>query len=261
MNPRLAFVTHKMKRFVALIAFAFVATLFAPNLLLAQEVACNATLSALPATTELKGLHLGMTMEQVKAQLPQITFAPTDALGSSKTTINPKFDPRTESATFQDVRTVSLDFLDGRLVSLWIGYDNNFKWTTVDQFVSGISTALKLPKTWAPWKSRGKELTCTDFQLTVSLIAESPSFRILDRASEEILTARRIAREEEESAAEAAAEEAETEAEEIVGDSKTKTYYLPNCQPPAEINEKNRVVFKTPAEADKAGYKPAKGCS
>ena len=160
---------------------------------------CHTQRSSRP--TELKGLHLGMTMEQVKAQIPQITFGRTDALGSSKTTINPEFDPRTESATFQDVRTVSLDFLDGRLVSLWIGYDRNFKWTTVDQFVKGISTALKLPTTWAPWKSRGKQLTCADFQLTVSLIAESPSFRVLDRASEETWAARRIAREEEESAA------------------------------------------------------------
>lgn len=253
------FATDKMKR-LPLIAIVFVASLFNPDLLLAQEVACNATLSALPAATELKGLHLGMTMEQVKAQLPQITFGPTDALGSLKTTINPKFDPRTESGTFQDVRTVSLDFLDGRLVSIWIGYDRNFKWTSVDQFVKGISTALKLPTTWAPWKSRGKQLTCADFQLTVSLIAESPSFRVLDRASEEIWAARRIARDEEESAA-AAAEEAETEAEEIIGDSKSKTYYLPTCQPTVEISEENRVLFKTTAEADKAGYKPAKGCS
>ena len=249
-----------MKRFLPLIIIAFF-SLLVPDPLLAQEVSCNATLSALPAVAELKGLHLGMTMQQVKAQLPQITFGRTDVLGSSKTTINPKFDPRTESATFQDVRTISLDFLDGRLVSLWIGYDRNFKWTTVDQFVNGISTALKLPNTWATWKSRGRELTCTDFQLTVSSIAESPSFRVIDRAAEETLVARRIAREEEESAAAAATEEAETEAEEVIGDSKSKTYYPPTCQPRIEISEKNRVVFKTTAEADKAGYKPAKGCS
>ena len=186
-----------MKRFVSVISVAFVVAVFTPFALFAQDTSCKATISSLPAAAELKGLRLGMTMEQVKAQVPQITFGPTDELGSSKTTINPKFDPRTEAGVFQDVRSVSLDFLDERLVSLWIGYDSNFKWTTVDEFVNGISTSLQLPKTWSTWKVRGKELTCSDFQLTVTLVAQSPSFRVLDRASEETLTARRIAKEEE----------------------------------------------------------------
>jgi len=252
-----------MKRFVSVISIAFVVAIFTP-FAVAQDTSCKATISSLPAAVELKGLRLGMTMEQVKAQVPQITFGPTDELGSSKTTINPKFDPRTEGGVFQDVRSVSLDFLDERLVSLWFGYDSNFKWKTVDEFVNGISTSLQVPKTWSPWKVRGKELTCSDFQLTVIHVAQSPSFRVLDRASEETLSARRIAKEEEaEAAAAAAAAEPETESEveEILGDSKSKAYYLPTCQTSAEIMEKNRVVFKTVAEAEKAGYKRAKGCS
>jgi len=253
-----------MKRFVSVISVAFLVAVFTPLALFAQDSSCKATIGSLPAAAELKGLRLGMTMEQVKAQVPQITFGPTDELGSSKTTINPKFDPRTEAGVFQDVRSVSLDFLDERLVSLWIGYDSNFKWTTVDEFVNGISTSLQLPKTWSTWKVRGKELTCSDFQLTVTLVAQSPSFRVLDRAPEETLTARRIAKEEEmEAAAAAAAADppTESEVEEIIGDSKSKSYYLPTCQTAVEITEKNRVVFKTVAEAEKAGYKRAKGCS
>ena len=253
-----------MKDFVSVISLAFFVAVFTPFDLFAQDTSCKATIRSLPAAAELKGLRLGRTMEQVKAQVPQITFGPTDELGSSKTTINPKFDPRTEAGVFQDVRSVSLDFLDGRLVSLWFGYDSNFKWATVDEFVNGISTSLQLPKTWSTWKVRGKELTCSDFQLTVTLVAQSPSFRVLDRASEETLNARRIAKEEEaEAAAAAAAAEPPTESEdeEIIGDSKSKAYYLPTCQTGVEITEKNRVVFKTVIEAEKAGYKRAKGCS
>jgi hypothetical protein len=253
-----------MKRLVSLISVAFFFVVFTPFASFAQNTSCKATISSLPEAPELKRLRLGMTMEQVKAQVPQITFGPTDEMGSSKTTINPKFDPRTEAGTFQDVRSVSLDFLDERLVSLWFGYDSNFKWKTVDEFVNGISTSLQLPKNWSTWKVRGKELSCSDFQLTVTLVAQSPSFRVLDRASEETLNARRIAKEEEaEAAAAAAAAEPETESdvEEIIGDSKSKTYYLPACQTGLEISAKTRVIFKTVAEAEKAGYKRAKGCS
>ena len=215
------------------------------------------SLSALPAAAELKGLRLGMTMEQVKAHVPLIVFGPTDDLGNSKTTINPNFDPRIEKSNFQDTRTISLDFLDGRLVSLWIGYDRNFKWLTVDDFVTGVSQSLGLPSAWSPWKFRGKEITCMDFQLTVSLIAQSPSFRMVDRAAEEVLTARRVAKEEQESAA----AEAEMESEEIPADSQNKTYYPPGCNPQVEIGEKDRISFKTIEEAHKAGYKSARGCS
>lgn len=228
----------------------------------AQQTPCKMSLSALPAAAELKGFRLGMTMEEVKAHVPFITFAPTDDLGNSKTTINPNFDPRTERSNFQGIRTISLEFLDGRLVSLWIGYDSNFKWLTVDDFVTGVSKSLGLPSAWTPWKLRGKEMTCADFQLTVSLIAQSPSFRLVDRAAEEVLNARRVAKEEQESAAaEAAAAEAEMESEEILADSHSKTYYPPGCSPQVEISDKDRVSFKTVEEARKAGYKASPGCS
>lgn len=256
---------EKLRRIVLILAATgFVIACILPATSVAQEATCKVTLSALPAATELKGFHLGMTTEQVKTHVPHIIFGPTDELGVSKTTINPNFDPRTEKSTYQDVRSVSLDFLDGRLVSLWIGYEGNFKWTTVDDFVNGISQSLTLPNAWSTWKLRGKQMTCADFQLTVSLVAQSPSFRIVDRAAEEILTARRVAKEEEKSAAEAAeaaAAESEADANEIIGDRKTKAYYPPGCRPASEIGENQRVSFKTIEEAVKAGYKPARACS
>ena len=146
----------------------------------AQTVPCKVSLSALPAAPELKGFHLGMTMEQAKTHVPQIVFGRTDLLGSSKTTINPGFDPRIDKSRFQDVRSISLDFLDGRLVSLWIGYDSNFKWTGIPEFVAGISQSLSLPNAWIEWKVRGRQMRCADFELTVTTIAQSPSFRIVD---------------------------------------------------------------------------------
>lgn len=222
----------------------------------AQETSCRLKLGDLPQAAELKGFYLGMTMDEVKSHAPQVVFPKANDLGLSKTSISPDFDPRSGKSTFQDVRTVSFDFLDERLTSLWIGYDQTFKWQTVDEFVNGISQSLHLPNAWSPWKIRGKQLRCVDFQMTVSTIAGSPSFRILDQKAEETLTARRIAQEEER----APLEETDHPDSAIVGEKTSKVYYTTECPPAKEIDETKRVIFKTAAQAEKAGYKPATNC-
>ena len=125
---------------------------FAPFLILccaigcfAQEKKCTLKLADLPASPELFGFHPGMTTEQAKSRVPQLDFGRVDSFGVSKTSINPDFDPRIDKASLNGVRTVSLDFLDGRLTSLWFGYDSTFKWATVPDFVRGISQSLHLP--------------------------------------------------------------------------------------------------------------------
>lgn len=235
----------------ALLLFLF------PIVASSQAGPCTLSYNALPAAPELKGFYLGMTMAQAKAHVPQIVFGRTDPLGITKTTINPRFDPRTDKPQFQDVRSISLEFLDARLTSLWFGYDASFKWRSVADFVTGISNSLALPNAWRDWKLRGKQMSCRDFDLTVSIIAQAPSFRIVDRRAAETFAQRREAAAEAEAAAET---ETEAESEEFVGDSTRKIYYLPTCQPAIEISEENRVVFKSASEADKAGYKRAKGC-
>lgn len=235
---------------------AILLTFLFPVVASGQTGRCTISFSALPAAPELKGFYLGMTMEQAKALVPQIVFGRTDPLGSTKTTFNPAFDPRTDKSQYQDVRSISLEFLDGRLTSLWIGYDASFKWNSVPDFVTGISKSLALPDGWADWRSSGKALTCKDFQLTVSIIAQSPSFRLVDTAASDILATRRN-----DAAAESDALEVEdSEPEEIVADRKTKTYYPSTCRPPEPIAEANRVTFKTIAEAEQAGYKTSRVC-
>ncbi len=222
----------------------------------AQDSSCKVNLSELPQAAELSGFRMGMTMDQVKARVPQVVFGRTDELGTSKTSINPYFDSRIDKSGFAGVRTISLDFLDGRVTSLWIGYDSSFKWPTVADFVKGISQSLSLPDAWSPWKSQGQQLKCADFQVTVSSVAQGPSFRILDLAADEVLTARRIAQEEQKEAlAESSAEEPE-----ILGDKQSKIYYPSDCELATEISAANRMTFKTALEAENAGYKLAKVC-
>src|ERR1043165_5036801 len=261
-------------------------------LLLALSVSaqCTQKIATLPAAPELFGFRLGMMKDDIEQRVPQAVFPRNDHFGVSKTTLKPHFDPKIEQKKFEGVGSISLDLLDDKLTSLWIGYDENFKVQTVDELVKLISESLKVSGAWSSWKSRGQQLRCADFQLIVSTLTSGPSLRIVDLAAEDTIAARRQEKEEQDAAREAAAERensesdttktdkdneasntttantnsanttATTEPPAIIGDKQTKTYYPNGCQPAKEISETNRAVFKTPADAQKAGFKLAKNC-
>jgi hypothetical protein len=219
----------------------------------AQQPTCSVKLDQVSEASELRGFRLGMTYEQVKARVPQVSFPPPDQFGVAKTTINPAFDPSFDKPSFEGVRTISMDFLDGKLVTLWIGYDGSFKWQKFDEFVAGMSKALNLPSLW-PSKGRGQELTCADSSAFASMIAGSPALRITNEAAQETIATRRAE-------AQAAAEAAKAAADAVViGDTRTKLYYPNDCDDVDSLPAANRVSFKDKDEAERAGYKRAKVC-
>lgn len=218
---------------------------------------CTQKISDLPEAPELFGFHLGMTKEEVKTKLPHTQFGRTDDFGVSKTTINPSFDERIDKSKFEGVRSISLDMLDDHLTSIWIGFDETFRVQPIDEFAKLISQSLKVPASWSPGRGRGQQIKCADFELIVSTIARGPSLRVLNLAAEDTIAERRQAKEERDSAIETAATE---EPAEIVADKQQKVYYLPSCPPARELAEANKVHFKSPEEAEKAGYKLAKAC-
>ena len=238
------------------------ATLFTLSILLLAQSAsaqCTKKLAELPAAPELLGFRLGMTKEKIKVRVPQTQFGHTDPFGVSKTTINPYFDPTIDKTKFEGVRSVSLDLLDERLTSIWIGFDETFKVHTAEEFIKLISQSLQLPENWSSWKSRGQQLRCADFQLIVQTVAGGPSFRLIDNGAEDTVAARRQAKEEQDSLAEAGGT-TESSEEQIIGDKQSKTFYPGGCQPAKEIAEANKVIFKTTADAEKAGFKLGKNC-
>jgi hypothetical protein len=238
---------------------------------------CTQKIATLPAAPELFGFRLGMTKDDIRQLVPQTVFPRDDHFGVSKTTINPHFDPKIDQVKYEGVRSISLDLLDDKLTSLWIGYDEHFKVQTIDEFVKLISASLQVSGTWSSWRYRGQQLRCGDFQLIVSTLAGGPSLRILDLSAEETIAARRQEKEAQDEAREAAtadkengAGEATTDAKAstdtndataaVIGDKQTKTYYPNGCEPAKQISETNRAVFKTAADAQKAGFKLAKNC-
>lgn len=233
----------------------FLLTVFVPTQL--THAQCSQKLTELPEAPELLGFRMGMTREEIKAKVPQVAFGRKDDFGVSKTTINPYFDPRIDKTKFDSVRSISLDILDDRLTSIWIGFDETYKIQVLDEFIKAVSQALKVPANWSNWKGRGQQLRCTDFQLIASTVAGGPSLRIVDIAAEDLVASRRQEKEERDSAIENGTAEEETP--QVVGNKQTKTYYLSTCQVP-EISDANKVLFKTAEEAEKAGYKVAKDC-
>jgi len=216
-------------------------------------------MSELPAAPELLGFRLGMTKEQIKARVPQTKFGRTDDFGVSKTTINPYFDETIDKSKFEGVRSISLDLVDEKLTSIWIGFDETFKAHTAEDFVKLISQSLQVDGNWSS-RSRGQQLRCADFQLSVTTVAGGPSFRLVDIAADDLIAERRQAKEEQDSVAEAGASTESSEPAEIIADKQSKTYYPNGCQPAKEIAEANKITFKTKAEAEKAGFKAAKNC-
>jgi hypothetical protein len=231
-------------------------------LLLAQSASaqCTKKISELPAAPELSGFQLGMTKEQIKKRVPQTKFGHEDPFGVSKTTINPYFDETIDKTKFEGVRSISLDIVDDKLTSIWIGFDETYKVHTAEEFVKLISQSLQVNGNWTPYRSNGQQLRCADFQLIVTTVARGPSFRLLDTGADDLVAQRRQLKEEQDAALEAATPGEAPEESELIGDKQSKTYYPNGCQPAKEIAEANRVLFKTTAEAEKAGFKAAKNC-
>jgi len=211
-------------------------------------------LADLPPSAELFGFQLGMTAEQVNAHLPHIAFGRVDDFGVSKTTTNPQFTADLDKTAFAGVRTISLDFLDNHLSSLWLGYESSYKWQTVPDFVAGLSQSLHLPNAWETWKLRGSRIRCAGFQITLSMVAGGASLHLIDETAEKTIAARRQAKDQEEMAAAAEGES------EIIADRESKVYYSDACRPVTEVKETNRILFKSLEDAEKAGYKAAKKC-
>src|SRR6266550_370929 len=211
--------THRQKFFLLLGASLF-SVLCCSTQAQAQITTCSLKLADLPPSADLFGFQLGMTTEQVKARFPHIAFGPLDNFGVSRTTTNPDFTSDLDKTAFAGVRTISLDFLDNHLSSLWLGYESSYKWQTVPDFAAGISQSLHLPNAWESWKMRGSRIRCADFQVTLSMVASGASFHLIDETAEKTIAARREAKDQEE----IAAAEGESEINEIIADRQSKVY-------------------------------------
>lgn len=128
--------------------------------------------------SELKGLQLGLTTDQVLALFPgskqdvdlQPSIAkPPSAIGVSTLIIRPhKYESREK---FAGVREIIVNFLDGRVSSFQANYESA-PWKHVDEFVTSFTTGSKLPgvDSWDAYTgldTQQKSLKCDGFEVTL----------------------------------------------------------------------------------------------
>jgi hypothetical protein len=129
-----------------------------------QTPTCTLKANELKPAEDFYGLRLGMTGEEVRKALPLVQFGRADRLGVMRTSFNPHFDQRVEKTAFPDVRTISLDFLDDKLITIWIGYENTFKWPKLDEFVPNFSKSLAFLRKWQPARNNGRAWSAMAFR-------------------------------------------------------------------------------------------------
>jgi len=89
------------------------------------------------------------------------------------------------NATLKGVLSISLNYLDGRVTSVAILYDDSIKWDSADEFVAQVAKSLRLPSEWARYAGSDAEdqlraLRCEDFVFVAGL--DRVSYRILPMA-------------------------------------------------------------------------------
>lgn len=162
----------------------------------AQAGKCNLKLAQLKPAPELHGLRVGMSIDQVKGLMPWVELIRADDLGFSTTSFSPDFNPQIDKTAYAGIRTVTLEFLDGKLFTIWIGFNDSFKWKTLEEFLPGMSAELGLATGVWTVDSSKPTVECDDFELTAQMIGQGPSLRLVDKHARDLWEERRTEKEE-----------------------------------------------------------------
>jgi hypothetical protein len=139
-----------------------------------QKTPCTLTLASAPV---IKGLHLGMTTEEVAAIFPGSKTDPeissllsnTSPFGIANFVIKPeKFGVKEK---FEGINQINLSVLDGRIYKFYISY-NSRQWAHVDNFITNFVEGTSFPpaEQWEAYvglDNQLKTLSCKDFEARV----------------------------------------------------------------------------------------------
>ncbi|MBA3766652.1 MAG: hypothetical protein H0W99_06625 [Acidobacteria bacterium] len=159
----------------------------------AQETKCALSLGQSP---ELRGLRLGMTVEQVKARFKIIETEEADAFGVAKL----QLDPGHEGVKSEAVRDIAIELINERIVSIRLVYNPLDSPTNYREFTERLSKSLGLPQAWKSQANgqtvTGMMLQCAGFKISAALIgAKIPVVYLIGLEAEPTLTKRQEERE------------------------------------------------------------------
>jgi hypothetical protein len=143
------------------LTLAVLFTLFVAAAASAQQPTRQCTVGVENAP-ELRGLRLGMTLEQVKSRLPSLQVKPS-RFGLTTASLDYTYPVAAKTAGLEGVQSISLEFVDEHLVKIGIMYSNSINWQTPRQFSERVAAALKLPDAW----ENGFNMRCEGFNVSV----------------------------------------------------------------------------------------------
>jgi hypothetical protein len=140
-----------------------------------DEPRCALTLAQAP---DLRGLKLGMTVEQMLALFPgsredneirTVLSRPANPFGVTNLIIRP--EKYSSKSKFAGIRQINIAFLDGRLSNLYAGY-NGPEWKHVDEFVTKFAEGTRLPaadawEAYVGMDTQLKTLKCKEFEISI----------------------------------------------------------------------------------------------
>jgi hypothetical protein len=135
---------------------------------------------------ELRGFRLGMSQAEVKARIPDLVTTRPNGLGESRSFTFVRTNKYlSRNATLRGVSSITLNYLDGRVIFVAMLYDDSLKWDSGDEFAGQVAASLGLPSGWArnegeDYDEQLKILRCERFALVAGL--KRVSYRMLPAA-------------------------------------------------------------------------------
>lgn len=163
---------------------------------------CPLTLADAPI---IGGLRLGMTVAQASALFPSLKLSPPDRVGVTNAILNRQDLARNQF--FEGVQTILLQFMDGRLYFIHVGYPVTNRWNSKDEFITALSEKLKVTGDWKPfyeWQDknvrtqedlRSAAIECRGFRLSAGIGVEGLGGDQFPRYELEDLNVSRVVRE------------------------------------------------------------------
>ena len=168
----------------------------------AQTNSCALTAGRLP---EVRGLKLGMTTRDVKIRHPELPVGEPDEFGYVVSDISSSYvQSALRPPDGEDLDSVTLAFLDGRLVKFRVTYNGLTKWPDADEFLKALISNLKLPaaSAWKVIDPSTRQLDCADTSIQVKLEPaqsryelQRPSIAFVLNDVDKVLAERRLRRE------------------------------------------------------------------
>lgn len=94
----------------------------------------------------IRGFRLGMTTEEVQRTFNGVFVPASNENGETQYQFNTF---TTKSLDMSGLRFVSVKFLDGKIVAVWLEYDDSVDWKNkVDDFAKAVSDGLGIPNQW-----------------------------------------------------------------------------------------------------------------